>query len=329
MSSKRNTDRRRKATRLLGGLLVTLFFLAVGVIVVLTVVFVRSCGSGPAQEVTVPAVVSMMIEDAEHTLNELNLGLRVVDSTFSDDQPAGTVLRQQPPSGSRVREGRVVGVVRSLGKQSLKVPDLIGNTLADAQKQLASAKLSVGTVRKVYLKKRKQGEVVKQNPEPGKMFNSPVRVDLTVACTDADAAVPVPQLLGKPLYVAERLLRSANLTAHSVAYITSPLGEPGEVLSQSLEAGTPTQLGTGLDLRVKVPEELVASAVHRFRFKFRLPSGLPGGELKLVTHDELGQGVVYRDEVEAGETVEQILSVQGRAGIKVYFNGTLIREDTI
>jgi len=329
MSSKRNTDRGRKATRLLGGLLVTLFFLAIGVIVVLTVVFVRSCGSGPAVEVTVPSVISMTVEDAEHTLNKVNLGLRVVDSTFSDDKPAGTILSQQPLSGSRVREGRVVGVVRSLGKQSLKVPNLIGSTLADAQKQLALAKLSVGTVRKVYIKKRKQGVVVKQNPEPGKMFNSPVRVDLTIAFTDTDATVPVPQLVGKPLYVAERLLRSANITARSVAYITSPLGEPGEVLSQSLEAGASAQLGSGLDLTVKVPDELVATAVHRFRFRFRLPSGLPGGELKLVTVDELGQGLAYRDEVEAGETVEQILSVQGKARIMVYFDGTLIREDTI
>jgi hypothetical protein len=78
-----------------------------------------------------------------------------------------------------------------------------------------------------------------------------------------------------------------------------------------------------------VPEELIATAVHRFRFKFCLPSGLPGGELKLLTDDELGQGIAYRDEVEAGETVEQILSIQGRARIKVYFDGTLIREDTI
>lgn len=329
MSGKRDNNRRRRATRLLGGLLVALFFLAIGVIVVLTVVFVRSCGSGPAQEVTIPSVVSMTIEDAEYALNELNLGLRVVNSTFSDEHPAGTVLSQQPPSGSRVREGRVVGVVRSLGKQSLKVPDLIGKTLVDAQKQLALAKLSIGTVQKVHLKKRKQGEVVRQNPEAGKMFNSPVRVDLTVACTDADAAVPVPQLVGRPLYVAERLLRNANLTARSVSYVASPLGEPGEVLSQSLEAGTPTRLGTGVDLRVNVPEELITSAVHRFSFKFRLPSGLPSGELKVLTDDELGQGMVYRDEVEAGETVEQILSVQGKARIKVYFDGTLIREDMI
>ncbi|MCD6283531.1 PASTA domain-containing protein [bacterium] len=329
MMSKRNTDRRRRATRLLGGFLVTLFLLALGVIVVLAVVFVRSCGSGAAQEVTVPSVLSMTVEDAERALNELNLGLRVVDSTFSDEQPAGVVLRQQPPSGSRVREGRVVGVVRSLGKQSLKVPDLVGSTLADAQKKLSLSKLSVGTVQKVYLKKRRQGVVVKQNPEPGKMFNSPVRVDLTVACTDADYAIPVPQVVGRPLYVAERLLRNSNLAVRNVAYIASPQGEPGEVISQSLEAGTSARFGAGVDLTVSVPRELAEGAVHRFRFKFRLPSGLPGGELKLVAHDELGQAVVYRDEVEAGETVEQILVVQGRASIMVYFNGTLIREDTI
>ena len=144
MSRKLDTNRRRRAARLLGGLLVALFFVAVGIVVVLAIVFIRSCGSGPAQEVTVPAVVSLAVEEAEHKLNELNLGLRVVDSTFSNEEPAGAVIKQQPPAGSRVREGRIIEVVRSLGKQSLITPDLIGTSLVEAQRKLASAKLPVG-----------------------------------------------------------------------------------------------------------------------------------------------------------------------------------------
>jgi serine/threonine-protein kinase len=329
MSGKHDINRRRRASRLLGGLLVTLFLLAIALVLVLAVVFIRSCGSGPAQEVTVPAIASMPVEEAEHVLNQLNLGLRVVDSTFSDEEAAGTVIKQQPPAGSHVREGRIVEIVRSLGKQSLKVPDLSGSTLEDAQRKLASAKLHLGTVKKVYLKKHRQGEVIRQNPRAGEMFNSPVKVDLTVACPDADYSVAVPVLAGRALYVAERLLHNANLTVRRVSYISSPLNEPGQVLTQSLEAGTTAQPGAGLELTVSAPGDLLSRAVHHFQFRFRLPSSLPAGELKLVTQDELGQSVVYRDRIEPGETVEQILIVQGKASIRVYFDGRLIREDTI
>ncbi len=329
MSRKLDTNRRRRAARLLGGLLVALFFVAVGIVVVLAIVFIRSCGSGPAQEVTVPAVVSLAVEEAEHKLNELNLGLRVVDSTFSNEEPAGAVIKQQPPAGSRVREGRIIEVVRSLGKQSLITPDLIGTSLVEAQRKLASAKLPVGTVKKVHLRKYKRGEVIRQNPQPGEVFNSPVKVDLTVACADPECSVSVPLLVGQSLYVAERMLHNADLIVSSVNYMSSPVGEPGQVLEQSPEAGTSAQPGAGLDLTVNVPGELLSRAVHHFQFRFRLPSSLPGGELKLVTRDELGQSVVFRDKIETGETVEQILSVQGKAIIQVYFEGKLIREDKI
>jgi hypothetical protein len=124
-------------------------------------------------------------------------------------------------------------------------------------------------------------------------------------------------------------LRNANLIIRSVNYVSSPVNEPAQILTQSLEAGTSAVPGTGLDLTVCVPSDLLSRAVHHFQFRFRLPSSLPTGELKLVTQDELGKSVVFHDKIEAGETVEQILSVQGKASIEVYFEDRLVREDTI
>jgi len=66
-----------------------------------------------------------------------------------------------------------------------------------------------------------------------------------------------------------------------------------------------------------------------FQVRFRLPVTLPAGELSIEIEDALGSQVIYKDEVEPGELVEQLVSVEGSARVRVLLDGRLIREDTI
>jgi beta-lactam-binding protein with PASTA domain len=227
-----------------------------------------------------------------------------------------------------VRENKQVQVVRSLGKPSLKVPKVIGLGFDNAQKRIAEAGLTLGTVTKVYTKKYNSGNVITQNPEPDKVFTSGVKVDLTIAYADADAKVTVPDLMGKDLATAERMLFNLNLTVKGVQYQASS-NAAGEVLSQKPEAGTEAAPGSGLQLTVAISDDMAKATASDFRFTFRLPPALPAGTLKLEVQDDLGKQVVYQDEVEAGVSIEQTLRVQGHASIRVYLDGTLIREDKI
>ncbi|OGK10685.1 MAG: hypothetical protein A2Y63_02920 [Candidatus Riflebacteria bacterium RBG_13_59_9] len=327
MASRREKGRRKRSAQLLGLLIVVLSLVAVVLVVYLAIVLVRSFSSGASPEVAVPNIVGMTQEEAERTLNEVNLGLQVVESAFSENAPAGTVISQLTPPGSRVRENRRIRVIRSLGKPNLKVPNLIGTSFESAQKNIAEAGLSLGKVKKLYLKKFKLGEVTTQDPEPNRVFTSPVKIDLTIACADTEYTVTVPSTVGKPLYVAEKLFHNANLSIRSVSYQTSPLGSPGEVLSQMPEPGTSAEPGSGVTLTVKIPEDFAQATACNFRFRFRLPSSLPGGTLKLEIEDKLGKADIHPDEVAPGEIIEQLLTVQGNAIIRVYLDGHLIRED--
>jgi len=296
-------------------------------IVYFVIMVVRSFGSGAAPEVTVPNLTGMTREEAEHALNRVNLGLKLRESASTDAVPAAAVISQLPPAGSRVRENRQIEVICSLGRPALKVPALVGTSFAEAQKRISAGGFVLGRVEKLHLKRFRAGTVIAQTPEPNQVFTSAVKVDLTIASSDPAFTVAVPSIVGTQLYVAEKLLHNSNLRLARVTYEASPSGTVGEVVSQSPEAGAAVQPGTGVEVVVRISEELAQANACTFRFRFRLPPGLPEGKLKVEQADELGKTVVYEDSISPEETIEQVLRVQGNAVIRVYLDGILLRED--
>jgi len=328
MSSIRERERSRRAAQLLGLLII---FLGLVAVVVLSFVVYRVARSfaGGEPDIEVPAVLGIRIEEAEETLNKLNLGLRVTESAYSQEVAAGLIIKQTPLPGFKVREGRVIGVIRSLGPPTLRVPDVVGESFAEAQRSIVKVGFAVGVVRKVFTVALRKGQVVTQDPVPGKVFTMPVKVDLTVADADASSTVVMPDLRGKQLYMAEHELQSASLVLSEVSYVSSGLAEAGTVLKQSPLPGEAVTLTGQVRLDVVIDEETASMLARSFQVRFRLPVTLPAGELSIEIEDALGSQVIYKDEVEPGELVEQLVSVEGSARVRVLLDGRLIREDTI
>lgn len=329
MSSIRERRGNRRAAQFLGLLIIVLALIAIGALGYLGYRVAASFAAGGAAEIEVPAVVGMKIEQAESALNELNLGLRVEESAYSREVPAGQIIKQMPEAGFKVREGRVVRVIQSLGPPSLRVPELVRKGFAEAQRAIVRAGLVVGCVRKVYTKVFPRGQVVAQDPESGKVFTNPVKVDLTVADSSAAETAAMPDLRGKQLYVAEHELYRANLTLAGVSYVGSEIGEAGTVLEQSPLPGEALPLTGQVRLRVQIGEEAASALARSFQVRFRLPVTLRAGELSIEIDDVLGKQVIYKDRVKPGELVEQVVSVEGKAEVRVLLDGRLIREDTI
>ncbi len=329
MSIRRDRINRKRNSRVLGLVIVSLFAVAAILILYSIIVVVRSFSTGAAPEVTVPNLAGLTVEEAERKLNELNLGLNIVENAPSDKYPAGAIVSQVPIAGAVVRENKQVQAVRSLGKPSLNVPKVIGLSFDNAQRKIAEAGLTLGVVQKIYTKKFPRGSVITQVPDPEKVFTSPVKVDVTIAFADGDYKVTMPDLLGKNFRTAENMLYNLNLLASRITYQMSTIAAVGEVISQKPEAGAALAPGSGVELVVAISSDMSKATAQDFRFTFRLPSGLPAGELRLEIDDDLGRQEIYKDTVAPGETIEQQLRVQGRAKIRVYLDGSLIREDKI
>jgi beta-lactam-binding protein with PASTA domain/predicted Ser/Thr protein kinase len=93
-----------------------------------------------APPVDVPPLVGLRQAEAEAKLREL--GLTPVVRLVADEAAAGEVLSQDPVSGSKKTKGSSVSLTVSSGNDRVKVPNVVGQTCAEAQQTLADASLA-------------------------------------------------------------------------------------------------------------------------------------------------------------------------------------------
>ncbi len=98
-------------------------------------------------QVEVPEVVNLSLRNAQIQLQ--NYGLEVGSISYESSRFKNAVLRQSIPEGTIVEKGATIDLVVSdgLGDQIVKVPEIIGLRLPDAQLKLREAGLRVGEIR--------------------------------------------------------------------------------------------------------------------------------------------------------------------------------------
>lgn len=81
------------------------------------------------QGVAVPDVKGMTVKEAMDMFARYNLQIAVSDSTYVKDKPAGSILDHNPPSGQKVKEGRIIYLTVNTSKIPLQqVPDVADNS---------------------------------------------------------------------------------------------------------------------------------------------------------------------------------------------------------
>ncbi len=119
---------------------------------------------GPAS-LTVPNGVGLNETDARDRL--VQAGFRVTTFRIFSDQPAGTVVAQNPAAGAKVAGATSVRINVSQGSGTTTVPDVTGQSRTTAESALANAKLKSISV--VVPSSQPAGTVVAQNPSSGQV----------------------------------------------------------------------------------------------------------------------------------------------------------------
>jgi serine/threonine-protein kinase len=127
-----------------------------------TVVLTASAGPRLAK---VPVVVGYQVATAEQQIRAAGLEPSVTERP--DAAPEGQVIRQTPSAGSRVDPGSTVTIVVSEGKETAKVPNVIGKLRPDAVTALREAGLDPTVSEQETDVPSKVGKVTDQFPPPG------------------------------------------------------------------------------------------------------------------------------------------------------------------
>ena len=229
------------ASAILGAIL--LFFIAFGA----TMGIVEIANPN---EVQIPDLVNKTEEEAEQILKDLKLKLVVKSEEYDENIEKGKIISQDPTykENYKIKEHSEISVIISKGTEKVDVPNVVGKTKEEAEKELKDAGL-VPEIIEENDEKVEAGIVLSQDPEDGENVNKGSKVKLVVSKGSAIVKVEVPSLVGKNEQEAKALLAEAGLKANIINDEDDSKND-GVVLRQSKEAGTQVQEGTTITITV-------------------------------------------------------------------------------
>lgn len=184
-------------------------------------------------EVEVEDVRGMVQAEAEPILAAKGLKLIVVDSTYSEKVPFGTIVEQDPKPASHAKHGRAVYVtINATGKRQIIMPNLQDMSYRQAETTLRGLGILVDSVyeyepsafRDLVLDVRMDTLSI----QPGDKIEVGSTVRLVVGFGKGTDMVEVPTVVGLTLRDARSLLLRKRLTVGAVNYDEEELEEGAE-----------------------------------------------------------------------------------------------------
>lgn len=223
------------------------------------------------QEITVPDLTGMSVEDAGKLLASRKMDLNIVDSVYVKRMGRGLVYRQNPKAGSKVKEGRCIHLtINAKNSKKVRMPNLVGYSLRQAKAELLSKGLVLG--RLVYRPDLATDNVLKQmlggtEVLPGTEVESESAVDLILGLNPSDNTTYIPYLLGMKYLNAVDAVHDNSLNVDEVLFDNTVkdytdslnavvyLQEPESVEDSAFVKGTGLSLYLTTDV-TKVPERV-------------------------------------------------------------------------
>lgn len=196
-------------------------------------------------ELNVPDVVGRSSVVAQQILEDNNLRVKIVEAN-DDSVPAGQVISQYPEADARVKEQRMVTITVSVGAEDLKVPDLVGLNIKNAQERLTKMGLQVGSLKEENAKES-AGTVISQDPRSGGTIKKGQTVDIVVSLGEKAKEVTVQNYSGLTVDSARSNLEANGLSVGSISEEDSTQPR-GTVIGQSPDAGTSLAEGGSVSL---------------------------------------------------------------------------------
>ena len=206
----------KKHTSTLGGMLLSIVITS-GTVVFLMIIYFYiylPAITNHGETITVPNIEGMKMEELEEFLGTRNLRFEVNDSSYSDQFPPLTVLKQYPAAGANVKENRVIYIsLNRITPPTVPLPNLVDGSLINAEVQLKSNELKRGRIQLIrgpFLHVVKEMKFKGDKIEPGTRVTKGSIIDLVVYDGGSNT-LPSPNVIGLSLEDAKVLIFGSTL----------------------------------------------------------------------------------------------------------------------
>jgi serine/threonine-protein kinase len=234
------------------GCTVTVFLLLVWLILMDRIVMPVYTHHGREEEL--PDVTEHSFDEARMILEDRGFKIIKDKEKFDSNNPKGTVIFQNPAPYAKVKKGRRIYVTISSGEKSIVIPQIVGVSERDATFILEHAGLVLGRMESEFNDYYPQGVICKQSIPNDTEVAAKTVVDLTVSRGTLPSRFIVPNLVGKNIETAKKLLYEIGLEVGSVDNELQMDLIPGTVIAQSVKPRTEVQQGKAVGLTISRTE---------------------------------------------------------------------------
>lgn len=177
------------------------------------------------QALTVPDLTGLSMSEVETVTKAKQLRYAVTDSVFFKELPRGTVVKQNPRQGSKVKVNRTIYLsMNAMNPERVSMPTVTGVSLRQARAILETYGLNLGkisyqpdiAVNNVLLQKLNDSLIAS-----GSLVIKGSSIDLVLGKGLSDQTTLVPNLIGQDVLTAKALLADRYLNYGAIVYDNS------------------------------------------------------------------------------------------------------------
>jgi beta-lactam-binding protein with PASTA domain len=237
-----------------------LIAIGTGILLIITSMFWLRIYTRHGQALTVPDLTGLNLEEVQIVVDAKKLRYIVMDSVFFRELPKGSVVKQNPEPGSRVKELRTIYItLNAMNPERISMTDVTGVSLRQARAILETYGLNLG---KLFYKPDIAINIVLQQMHNGKVLNpgelivKGSSIDLVLGSGLSDETTLVPLLIGKDIRTAKNLLADRFLNIGASVFDNTVLTGEDTLLSfiwrqvpgMDEKEETRLQLGSQIDI---------------------------------------------------------------------------------
>lgn len=218
-----------RRTLLYSGIIVAFF--VVGILLANFLIMPVLVGRG--EEIVVPNICNLPLDDAIQELKNVGLEGVVVERRYDQIIEEGDVIVQEPFPDARAKKGRIINLTVSLGPETIKIPHLAGT----------SHDQGVSIIRRIGLVITRVDSVFSDSIELGKIIGTVPEAEAEVRKGDGIRLIlskgiirKMPNVIGRQLSQVQVVLEKMGLVVGQIEEVQGS-GRKGTIIVQNPEPG--------------------------------------------------------------------------------------------
>ncbi|MDD5091186.1 MAG: PASTA domain-containing protein [Candidatus Wallbacteria bacterium] len=271
----------------------------------------------------VPDLTGVKFSEAARILQPYDLEVSRSGTQYHHFLREGEIISQDPYGNTKVKKGRVIKVIVSGGQEIVRVPDVRGRLLAEAEALLRNTGTNVSDRCYIPDEEIPADHIITTDPQPASRAVRNEPVALLVSSGREKRPVLLGDVTGLTLARARENFPDLRIQPR---YEYSPDREQSLIYSQNPPSGTLMEWGGMLEVWVNESAIPVKGGRRYETIVFDVPAGRNERLLRFILTDDQGIREVFRQEVEAGQKINYTVGGIGRMRVMVYLDNTLVKE---